>query len=168
MKKVTIATDGACIGNPGPGGWACILRLDNFVREMYGSEKKTTNNRMELRAVIEALTALKEPCMVTLYTDSEYVRRGISEWLNRWKANSWKKSSKGQLGGEPVLNQDLWRALDEATRRHEILWKWIKGHAGHPDNTRCDFLARKAAREQISSRGSIQRLHILPQNVPAG
>ncbi|HEV2491514.1 MAG TPA: ribonuclease HI [Terriglobia bacterium] len=149
MKKVVVTTDGACIGNPGPGGWACILRSGRVAREMYGSEPRTTNNRMELRAVIEGLRALREPCQVTVYTDSEYVRKGITEWLERWKLNGWKKRDKGK-----VVNQDLWMELDQAAQQHRIRWEWVRGHASHVDNLRCDFLANRAAREQISSPGS--------------
>lgn len=151
MKKVLLTTDGACIGNPGPGGWACILRSGRTTREMYGSEPRTTNNRMELRAVIEGLRALREPCQVLLYTDSEYVQKGVTEWLARWKSNGWKKRDKGK-----VVNQDLWMELDNATQPHQIRWEWVRGHANHADNLRCDFLANRAAREQISSRGVIR------------
>ncbi len=153
-----MTTDGACVGNPGPGGWACILRSQNFVREMFGCEQKTTNNRMELRAVIEALKSLKEPCEVTLYTDSQYVQRGVTEWLSQWKARGWKKRAKGRSGTRAVLNQDLWMELDQAAQLHKISWVWVKGHAAHTDNVRCDLLAERAAREQISSRGTIKRL----------
>jgi ribonuclease HI len=155
--KVVITTDGACVGNPGPGGWACILRFDALLREMYGSEPSTTNNRMELRAAIEALRALKEPCEVTLYTDSEYLSKGVTEWLPRWKANGWKKRTKGHSGTKDVVNQDLWMELDELAQKHRIRWEWVRGHASHKDNLRCDFLAERAAREQISSRGSVEK-----------
>jgi ribonuclease HI len=158
MKNVLITTDGACIGNPGPGGWACILRSGRVVREMYGSEPRTTNNRMELRAVIEGLRALREPCQVTVYTDSEYVRKGVTEWLERWKLNGWKKRDKGK-----VVNQDLWVELDQAAQQQQrIRWEWVRGHANHADNLRCDFLANRAAREQISSRGSTQPVEANP------
>jgi len=152
MKKVVLTTDGACIGNPGPGGWACVLRSGHVVREMFGSEPRTTNNRMELRAVIEGLHALREPCHVTLYTDSEYAQKGITEWLARWKLNGWKKRDKGK-----VVNQDLWMELDNAAQEHQIRWEWVRGHASHADNLRCDFLANRAAREQISSDVSIRQ-----------
>lgn len=156
MKKVTLTTDGACIGNPGPGGWACVLRFADFVGELYGCEAHTTNNRMELRAVIQGLNALTEPCDIVANTDSQYVRQGITEWLGRWKRNGWKTSEGRSRPGKPVLNKDLWAALDEATQRHTISWNWVRGHAYHKDNMRCDFLANRAAREQISSGGVIR------------
>lgn len=135
-KKITIHTDGACDGNPGPGGWAALLRYGNHVRELTGGEPATTNNRMELQAAISALNALKEPCEVTLFTDSEYLRGGITEWLRRWKANHWRTADR-----KAVKNDDLWRQLDEVTSRHDVTWQWLKGHVGHPDNERCDQLA---------------------------
>ena len=135
-KEVTIHTDGACDGNPGPGGWAAVLRSGSHARELTGGEPATTNNRMELQAAISALTALKEPCEVTLFTDSEYLRQGITEWLSRWKVNNWRTADR-----KPVKNDDLWRQLDEVASRHSISWQWLKGHAGHPDNERCDQLA---------------------------
>ena len=135
-KKVTIHTDGACDGNPGPGGWAAVLRSGSHARELTGGEPATTNNRMELQAAISALTALKEPCEVTLFTDSEYLRQGITKWLSRWKANNWRTADR-----KPVKNDDLWRQLDEVSSRHTTSWQWLKGHAGHPDNERCDELA---------------------------
>ena len=149
MKAVTISTDGACIGNPGPGGWACILRFGDLTREIFGSHPQTTNNRMELTAVIEALKALKEPCKVSLYTDSQYVKRGITEWISGWKARGWMRREKGGL--KAVLNRDLWTELDRLVQSHQITWAWVKGHATDPDNIRCDELAQKAAREQIAS-----------------
>jgi ribonuclease HI len=155
MKAVTITTDGACIGNPGPGGWACVLRCGNFAREMFGSEAQTTNNRMELTAVIEALTALKEPSKITLYTDSEYVKRGVTEWLDGWKARGWKRREKGKT--KDVLNRDLWMKLDQLIQPHQISWTWVRGHAHHADNIRCDGLAQNAARQQIASRGVTAR-----------
>jgi ribonuclease HI len=158
MKSVTIATDGACIGNPGPGGWACILRFEKFLREIYGSEPRTTNNRMELRAVIEGLRALREPCDVTLVTDSEYVKKGITEWLERWKAKGWKKKARDPSGSKEVLNQDLWRELEPLAQRHRIRWHWVKGHSTHRDNARCDLLARTAARNQTSSIGVVKKI----------
>jgi ribonuclease HI len=154
MKTVSISTDGACIGNPGPGGWACILRFGNVKKEMFGSEPETTNNRMELTAVIEALKALKEPCRITLYTDSQYVKRGITEWLSEWKARGWIRREKGRSATRAVLNQDLWMELDRLIEPHHMAWAWVKGHGDHADNVRCDFLARKAAQEQIASRHS--------------
>jgi ribonuclease HI len=155
MKSVSISTDGACIGNPGPGGWACIIRFAGRKKEIFGSEPHTTNNRMELTAVIEALKSLKEPCHVTLYTDSQYVKLGITEWLSGWKARDWVRREKGHSGTRAVLNRDLWMELDRLIQPHEILWAWVRGHADHADNVRCDYLARKAAREQIASRGEV-------------
>mgnify|MGYP002631614746 CR=1 FL=1 len=138
-KQVTIHTDGGCVGNPGPGGWAAVLRYGEHVREISGGEPATTNNRMEIQAAISALAALKEPCEVALHTDSEYLRQGITEWLPRWKANGWRTSNR-----KPVRNDDLWRQLDEVTAKHRITWLWLKGHAGHTDNERCDVLAGAA------------------------
>lgn len=141
LPKVTIHTDGGCLGNPGPGGWAAVLESAGRRKELSGGELDTTNNRMELRAAIEALNALKKPCAVELHTDSQYVRNGITKWIVGWKRNGWKTAAK-----EPVKNEELWRALDEATRRHEITWRWVKGHAGVDDNERCDQLAGEAMR----------------------
>ena len=137
MKSVEIFTDGACSGNPGPGGWGALLRFGEIERELSGGEAETTNNRMELTAAIEALNALKEPCQVDLYTDSVYVRDGIAGWIDGWKRNGWKTAAK-----KPVKNLELWQALDEARGRHTVRWHWIKGHAGHPENERADELAR--------------------------
>ena len=142
MKQVEIFTDGACSGNPGPGGWGVLLRWNGVTKELYGGEADTTNNRMELTAAIKALNALKEPCEVDLYTDSVYVRNGISSWIDSWKANNWKTSAK-----KPVKNAELWQQLDEARSRHKVSWHWVKGHAGHPENERCDELARKGVAE---------------------
>jgi len=139
MKRVEIFTDGACSGNPGPGGWGAILRYKGNVKELSGGEAATTNNRMELLAAISALSALKEAVEVDLYTDSVYVRDGIRSWIENWKKNGWKTSDK-----KPVKNAELWQALDEARRRHKVSWHWIKGHAGHPENERADELARMA------------------------
>ncbi|MET0597435.1 MAG: ribonuclease HI [Mesorhizobium sp.] len=139
MKAVEIFTDGACSGNPGPGGWGAVLRYNGSVRELSGGEPVTTNNRMELTAAISALNALKEPCLVDLHTDSEYVRNGIRSWIDGWKRNGWMTSAK-----KPVKNAELWQALDEARRRHEVVWHWVKGHSGHPENERADELARAA------------------------
>ncbi len=139
MKAVEIFTDGACSGNPGPGGWGAVMRYNGTVRELSGGEPVTTNNRMELTAAISALNALKEPCLVDLHTDSEYVRNGIRSWIDGWKRNGWKTSAK-----KPVKNAELWQALDEARRRHEVVWHWVKGHSGHPENERADELARVA------------------------
>jgi len=144
MKRVQLITDGACLGNPGPGGWACILRFGEKKKEMFGSEKQTTNNRMEITAAIRGLEALKEACEVEVVTDSEYLKNGISTWIHGWKRNGWKTASK-----KPVVNQDLWMELDALVGKHKIHWTWTKGHADHPDNNRCDELATRAAREQL-------------------
>ncbi len=138
MKSVEVFTDGACSGNPGPGGWGAILRFNEKVKELSGGEPLTTNNRMELLAAISALGALSEPCVVDLYTDSNYVRDGISSWIHGWKRNGWKTADR-----KPVKNAELWQALDEATRRHKVTWHWVRGHAGHPENERADELARQ-------------------------
>lgn len=140
MKKVQLITDGACLGNPGPGGWAFILRYKNKKKEGSGSEPHTTNNRMELSAAVEGLRALKEPCEVEVTTDSEYLKNGITSWIQKWKTNGWKTVTK-----KPVVNQDLWQALDEQVQRHRVTWQWTKGHANHRDNNRCDELASDAA-----------------------
>lgn len=136
MDKVEIFTDGACKGNPGPGGWGALLIASGHKKELFGGEPNTTNNRMELKAVIEALSALKRPCTVVVHTDSQYVQKGISEWIHGWKARGWKTASK-----EPVKNVDLWQELDAAQSRHQIQWRWVKGHAGHDGNERADALA---------------------------
>lgn len=146
MKQVELITDGACSGNPGPGGWAAILRYGAHKKEMWGSEPQTTNNRMELRAAVEGLKMLKERCQVTITTDSEYVRKGITEWIHGWKRNSWRTAEK-----KPVKNQDLWQELDTQVNRHDATWKWVKGHADHPDNNRCDELAVMASKTQSKS-----------------
>ncbi len=138
MKTVEIYTDGACSGNPGPGGWGAVLRFGPVEKEIFGGETETTNNRMELAAAIEALNALKERCRVDLYTDSVYVRDGISGWIKGWKKNGWKTAAR-----KPVKNVELWRALDEARARHDVRWHWTKSHAGHPENERADKLARR-------------------------
>jgi ribonuclease HI len=138
VARVEIFTDGACSGNPGVGGWGAILRYKDIEKELSGGEENTTNNRMELMAVIEALQALKTPCNISLYTDSKYVMSGITEWLENWKRNGWKTANKKQ----EVKNIDLWQRLDELTHKHEIRWIWVKGHNGHPENERCDALAR--------------------------
>ena len=137
-KEVTIYTDGACSGNPGPGGWGAIMRFGEHEKELNGGEFETTNNKMELTAAIEALNALKEPCLVNLHTDSQYVKGGITGWIEGWKRNGWKTSAK-----KPVKNEELWRALEQARDRHDVTWHWVKGHAGHPDNERADELARQ-------------------------
>jgi ribonuclease HI len=136
VKAVEAFTDGACRGNPGPGGWGVVLRSGAHVKELSGGEPATTNNRMELKAAIEALTALKQPCRVDLYTDSVYVRSGITEWLPAWRARGWKTADK-----KPVKNQDLWQALAAQAERHDVSWHWVKGHAGHAENERADELA---------------------------
>ncbi|HDM77014.1 MAG TPA: ribonuclease HI [Deltaproteobacteria bacterium] len=138
-KKVEIFTDGACQGNPGPGGWAAILKYKNVEKELSGAEPFTTNNRMELTAVIEALKALKEPCKVTICTDSQYVQKGISEWLPKWKQRKWLTSTKNK-----VKNVDLWKILDREASKHHVTWKWVRGHSGIPQNERCDYLAKMA------------------------
>jgi len=135
---VEIYSDGACRGNPGPGGWGALLRAKGAEKELWGGEAQTTNNRMELTAVIRALDALKRPSKVRLYTDSLYVMKGISEWILSWKRRGWRTADK-----KPVKNEDLWRELDRAAARHEIEWHWVKGHAGHPENERADKLANK-------------------------
>lgn len=134
---VEIFTDGACSGNPGPGGWGAILRYKGVEKELCGGENPTTNNRMEMMAAIMALETLSRPCPVTLYTDSQYVMKGMTEWLKGWKARGWKTADR-----KPVKNDDLWQRLDAACARHQITWQWVKGHAGHPENERADQLAR--------------------------
>lgn len=140
MKHVEIHTDGACLGNPGPGGWGVLLRHADRERELSGGEAHTTNNRMEMLAAIMGLESLKESCRVDLYTDSRYVQQGITDWLPGWIRRGWRTA-----GGAPVKNQDLWQRLDAAARRHSVEWHWVKGHAGHADNERVDQLARAAA-----------------------
>lgn len=140
MKQVEIHTDGACLGNPGPGGWAALLRVAGREKELSGGEPLTTNNRMELMAAIQALQALRQPCEVALFTDSKYVQQGISEWLPGWIRRGWKTA-----GGQAVKNQDLWQRLHAAAAAHRVRWLWVKGHAGHPDNERVDALARAQA-----------------------
>ncbi len=140
MYVINIFTDGACLGNPGPGGWAYLLRYGEHEKLGSGGEKATTNNRMELKAVIEALRALKKSCKIVLYTDSQYVRKGITEWIHAWHKNGWKTAQK-----DPVKNQDLWQALHQLTHTHEVEWHWVKGHSGHPENDRVDEAARLAA-----------------------
>ena len=138
MKKVEIWTDGACSGNPGPGGWGALLRFGENEKELFGGDKETTNNRMELMGAIQALEALSEPCEVTLWTDSTYVKKGITEWISGWIKKGWKNSA-----GKPVKNKDLWQELLEAEKRHNVSWNWVKGHAGHAENERADELARR-------------------------
>ena len=167
MTDVEIYTDGACRGNPGPGGWGVLMRTrgraaggqsrpdqsDNVhERELCGGALATTNNRMELMAAIEGLEALKQPCAVALYTDSEYVRKGISEWLAKWKATGWRTAAR-----KPVKNEDLWRRLEEAAGRHEVKWHWVKGHAGHPENERADALANRGLDDILAAGSSPER-----------
>jgi len=147
LKKVQLITDGACLGNPGPGGWAAILRHGPHKKEIWGAEPHTTNNRMELTAAIEGLRALRVPCEVQVVTDSEYLKNGITNWIHGWKRKGWMTAAK-----KPVVNQDLWKALDEQVMRHHAEWVWTKGHADHSDNNRCDELASRAAREQESNQ----------------
>ena len=142
MKKVQLITDGSCLGNPGRGGWAAILRYGKHQREMSGAEGHTTNNRMELTAAIEALAALRRRCRVQLYTDSQYVRNGITEWLPQWKQRGWKTADR-----KPVKNVDLWLRLEEEMSRHEVRWHWVRGHAGHAGNEAADALANRAIDE---------------------
>ena len=139
---VELFTDGACKGNPGIGGWGVLLRYDGHEKTLCGGEPETTNNRMELRAVIEGLNSLKRPCRVAITTDSQYVKQGISDWIHNWKRNGWKTAAK-----KPVKNSDLWRALDEAVTRHDVSWHWVKGHSGHAENERADELANQGIRE---------------------
>lgn len=147
MSEVTIYTDGACRGNPGPGGWGVLLQRGERERTLKGAENMTTNNRMELTAAVQALNALTRACQVALYTDSEYVRRGISEWLPSWKARGWKTADR-----KPVKNIDLWQALDQAAARHQVSWHWVRGHTGHPGNERADQLANEAIDELLGTR----------------
>lgn len=148
-KHVEIFTDGACKGNPGPGGWGTLLRMGPHEKELSGNEADTTNNRMEMKAVIEGLNALIEPCIVDLYSDSKYVIDGITKWVHGWKKRGWVNASK-----KPVRNADLWHELIEATARHEISWHWVKGHAGHAENERVDQLASDAAEQIVRESGT--------------
>ena len=142
--KVTIYTDGACKGNPGPGGWGVVLKSSDKEKHLYGGETLTTNNRMEMTAVIQALKALKLPCHISLYTDSKYVMQGVTEWMGGWKARGWKTAGK-----DPVKNVDLWQEIDHLLGKHEIDWHWVKGHAGHPGNELADALANKGVEEHL-------------------
>jgi ribonuclease HI len=146
VKKIRLITDGACSGNPGPGGWACILRYNEHKKEVFGFAPYTTNNRMELTAALEGLKSLKEACEVEVVTDSEYVKNGITTWIHNWKKRNWLTSDK-----KPVVNQDLWQELEAEAARHKTSWVWTKGHASHEDNNRADELATRAARERIRS-----------------
>jgi len=152
-EQVDIYTDGACSGNPGPGGWGAILRSGGHEKEIWGGDPATTNNRMELLAVIRALDLLKRPVRARVHTDSQYVQKGISEWIHGWKARGWKTAAKA-----PVKNADLWRQLDESAARHQVEWLWVKGHAGHPENERADELARRGVEATRSSGRVVEEL----------
>lgn len=152
MADVELFTDGACSGNPGPGGWGAILRSRGVEKELCGGDAPTTNNRMEMMAVIEGLRALKRPCTVNVYTDSQYVQKGISQWIHTWR----KKGRLAEDSSNPVANQDLWRILDDLAGRHKVSWTWVRGHAGHPENERADALARKGLKEAAEARRSGQ------------
>ena len=145
--KVVIYTDGACRGNPGPGGWGAVLLFGGHEKELCGGDLATTNNRMELMAAIQALEALKKPCKVELHTDSIYVKSGITEWVHGWKARGWKTAAK-----QPVKNDDLWKRLDEARTRHDVDWRWVKGHSGHELNERADELARRGMKQTLGEQ----------------
>lgn len=148
MKQVIIFTDGACRGNPGPGGWGAVLRYGTTEKTLFGGEPDTTNNRMELMAAIMALEALTQPCQVVLTTDSRYVMDGITQWMANWKKRGWKTASK-----QPVKNADLWRRLDAACGKHTIEWQWVKGHSGHPENEKADALANRGIDELLQKKG---------------
>ncbi len=149
-RSVHVWTDGACLGNPGPGGWGVLMRWNGTEKELSGGEPQTTNNRMELMAAIVALETLKRPCDVVLTTDSQYVRKGITEWMGNWKRNGWKTASR-----KPVKNADLWLRLDAAVGRNQVRWEWVKGHSGHPENERADQLASAAARSLAARRSTV-------------
>lgn len=140
MKQISIFTDGSCLGNPGPGGYGAVIKFNHHTKEISQGFKHTTNNRMELLAAVEALNSLTEECNVVLTTDSQYVKNGINQWINNWKRNGWRTANK-----KPVKNADLWKKLDQAVSQQKVNWKWVKGHSGHPENERCDDLARSAA-----------------------
>jgi ribonuclease HI len=148
--KVVIYTDGACRGNPGPGGWGALLMFGEREKELWGGEIATTNNRMEMTAAIRALEALKKPCLVELHTDSRYLMQGMTEWMPRWKARGWRASD-----GKPVKNEDLWRLLDEARRRHDVRWRWVRGHSQHEHNDRADALANRGVDEILTAAGDV-------------
>jgi len=141
-SRVTIYTDGACSGNPGPGGWGVLLRYGEVEKEISGGEPETTNNRMELTAAIQGLQALNQPCRVDVYTDSEYLKKGVTEWMANWKRLGWRRGKPGKT--QPLANADLWKRLDQALKRHRVHWHWVRGHAGDEDNERVDRLAREA------------------------
>jgi ribonuclease HI len=147
-NTVLVFADGACKGNPGPGGWGAILRIGTHEREIYGGERQTTNNRMELTAVIRALGTLKRHCNVKVYTDSQYVQKGISEWLPQWKRRGWRTAGK-----KPVKNEDLWRELDQLAQQHKVEWHWVRGHAGHAENERADALANRGVQGESGVEG---------------
>ena len=149
MKKVEIFTDGACRGNPGPGGWGALLRYGETERELYGGEAATTNNRMELTAAIRALSILRESCRVDLYTDSQYLRDGVTRWLENWKKRGWRTADR-----KPVKNIELWQALDREAQRHQVQWHWVRGHSGHAENERADQLANRGIDETMLSPGT--------------
>ncbi len=153
MRQVEIYTDGACSGNPGPGGWAALLRAGEHERELSGAEPLTTNNRMELTAALRALEALKRPCRVVLHTDSKYLQQGMNGWLENWKRNGWQRKRKGRKPA-PVLNEDLWRGLDAVCARHRVEWRWVPAHSGIADNERVDQLARHAIDSLNEGSGS--------------
>jgi len=146
VKQVRLITDGACLGNPGPGGWAAVLRFNEHAKEIWGCAPHTTNNRRELTAAIEGLRSLRESCEVEVTTDSEYLKNGITTWIHNWKRKGWMTAAK-----KPVVNQDLWQELEREAARHQVTWAWTRGHASHADNNRCDELATRAAREQCAS-----------------
>ncbi len=160
MKQVQLITDGACSGNPGPGGWAAILRYGGHRNELFGSSPHTTNNRMEIAAAIEGLHALKEPCEVEIVTDSEYLKKGITEWIHGWKRRNWLTKEK-----KPVLNKSLWVALDDLANRHKVRWTWTRGHAFHADNNRADELATRAAAGQSFSKGYKRDVQLPPYDL---
>lgn len=163
MKQVKLVTDGACIGNPGPGGWAAILRYGKHMKEFSGGVPWTTNNRMEMTAVLEGLKALREPCAVTIELDSQYVKDGITRWIRNWTRRDWKTVS-----GDPVKNKDLWQEIQSAMSRHEVKWVWVKGHADHEDNNRCDRLAKKAAGLKPGKRKKKRKSRRSPKRGAAG